>query len=89
MLKILGVIIRSLVVEATVRCASVSYISLFPKRLAVKAYRVRGSTLSNQMAMSCENHSSSAPSHGKCFSLFIKQEIAETELLSSQLHVSF
>jgi hypothetical protein len=89
MLKILGAIAKSLVVEATVRCASSSYISLFPKCLAVKAYGVRLSTLSNQMAMTCENHSSAALSLGKCFSLLIKHEIAETELPFSQLHVSF
>ena len=65
------------------------YISLIPKRLAVKAYGVRGSTLSNQMAMICQNHSSAALSLGKFSSLLIKQEIAETELPSSQLHVSF
>ena len=65
------------------------YISRIPKRLAVKAYGVRGSTLSNQMAMICQNHSSAALSLGKFSSLLIKQEIAETELPSSQLHVSF
>ena len=50
---------------------------------------MRGGTLSNQMAMSCENHSSAVLSLGKGFSLHVKQEIAETELPSSQLHVSF
>jgi hypothetical protein len=76
MLKILGAIVKSLVVQQP--CDALLVYLALPEASRCEGVWSACSTLSNQMAMRCENHSSAALSLGKCFSLLIKQEIAET-----------